>query len=189
MPTLREARRANLIAAGLPPESATDAWLDWAKVGPVWMPLPNPPARRRVLHVHDAAHVLSGYGTDFLGELEESAFELAAGCGGSSIAWLYNAQGLLGGVVVAPARTAAAWRRGAASRSVYEADLDRLLDLPVDEARTVLGVPPGDVPWRPGGRRRMALTVLLGLAVAVVQVAAMLAVPAALASWALRRRR
>lgn len=184
MSTLREVRRANLVAAGLPPESVTDAWFDWAKFGPAWVPLPNPPARRRIIHIHDAAHVLTGYRTDFYGELEESAFELGAGCGDSWIAWFINLQGLVGGVATAPARTAAAWRRGAASQSIYEADIEHLLDLPVDDARRALGVPPGDVPWQPGERRRMAGATVTGVVTALAQVVAVLGVPGVLIWWA-----
>lgn len=185
MDTLRDVRRANLVAAGLPPESVTDAWFDWAKIGPVHLPLPNPPARRRVIHIHDAAHVLSGYGTDIYGEFEESAFELGAGCSASWIALFINLQGLVGGMLIAPSRTTRAWRRGEASGSPYEvADLDALLDLPVEAARARLGIPAGDPGWADGGPTRLAIAVVGGFVSAAAQLVALAAVPVGL-WWAL----
>jgi hypothetical protein len=58
----------------------------------------------------------------------------------------------------------------------------------LDEARVALGVPAGDVPWQPRGRRRLVTTALIGAVVALAQIVALLVVPAALAWWTLRGR-
>ena len=52
-----------------------------------WMVrLPNPPTRQRVIAA--LHHVLTGYGTDFPGEIEISVWECRAGLGRSLAAWL-----------------------------------------------------------------------------------------------------
>jgi hypothetical protein len=50
---------------------------------PVVLVLPNIPPRRRAVQVHDLNHVLTGYGTDWTGELRISGHELGMGCGAS----------------------------------------------------------------------------------------------------------
>ncbi len=47
---------------------------------------PNVAARKRVIPLHDLHHVLTGYGTDWMGEAEIGAWELRAGCN----SWVYR---------------------------------------------------------------------------------------------------
>src|SRR6185295_10394327 len=69
-----------------------DAWVDF-KLGPIPVPFPNTKARVRAVHVHDLHHVLTGYNTDTLGELEISAWELGGGCADYFAAWQLNLGG------------------------------------------------------------------------------------------------
>jgi len=41
---------------------------------------PNFEKRRQVIDVHDAHHLLTGYGADIEGECQISAWEIASGC-------------------------------------------------------------------------------------------------------------
>src|SRR5688572_1778448 len=56
-----------------------DAWVDF-KLGPLPMPFPNTQGRLRAVAYHDLHHILTGYDTEIIGELEISAWELGAGC-------------------------------------------------------------------------------------------------------------
>jgi hypothetical protein len=62
---------------------------------------PNTESRKRVVPLHDLHHILTGYGTDWLGEAEIGAWELRAGCN-MLIAYFLNA----GGVIMKPADSA-----------------------------------------------------------------------------------
>ena len=42
----------------------------------VTFPLPNPPSRQVAVRLHDLHHVVTGYGTDPVGEAEISAWDL-----------------------------------------------------------------------------------------------------------------
>ena len=47
----------------------------------ITFPLPNPPSRQIAVRLHDLHHVVTGYGTDPVGEAEISAWELRRGIG------------------------------------------------------------------------------------------------------------
>ena len=56
--------------------------LDWlpVKMLGITFKIPNSEGRRRAVRFHDLHHVLTGYQTDFRGEAEIGAWELASGC-------------------------------------------------------------------------------------------------------------
>lgn len=115
------------------------AWVDF-KLGPIPMPFPNTKERVRAVAFHDLHHILTGYDTNFLGEIEISGWELGAGCKDYVAAWALN----LGGVAVwpiAPRRIFSAFVRGRRSRSLYGQNLGELLASTVAETRTRMGIP------------------------------------------------
>jgi hypothetical protein len=111
-----------------------DPFVDF-KLGPIPFPFPNTEGRRRAVRYHDLHHILTGYDTDFTGELEISAWELAAGCRDFWAAWMLNLGGTAMGALVAPRRTFRAFVRGRRSRTLYGQPLGPLLDRTVAEAR------------------------------------------------------
>lgn len=117
---LRDALAAHYAAHGLPADGgATDAWFR-VRLGRLIVPLPNPPARRRALFLHDANHVLTGYDTRFGGgEVMIAAFEVGAGCGPYLMAWAINLPMLVIGGVLRPVDVLRAFARGRHSRSIY----------------------------------------------------------------------
>ncbi len=115
-----------------------DAWVDF-KLGPVPMPFPNTAGRARAVGYHDLHHVLTGYATDTLGELEIAAWELGAGCGSVVTAWVINLGGMLAGLIAAPRRTARAFFRGRRGNTFYGRKLEELLALRVEEGRRLIG--------------------------------------------------
>jgi hypothetical protein len=134
--TMREARKVYFDANGFGETGGyDDAWVDF-KLGPIPMPFPNTKSRIAAVRYHDLHHLLTGYDTDFVGELEISAWEIAAGCKGFAAAWVLNLGGMAGGLFRAPGRVFAAFVRGRRQRTTYGDNLDDVLDLTVREART-----------------------------------------------------
>ncbi len=114
-------------------------WVDF-KLGPLPFPFPNSAARVRAVRYHDLHHVLTGYRTDFLGELEISAWEIGAGCKDFWAAWQLNLGGLAGGTLLIPRRTFRAFVRGRHAQSLYGLPLDELLGSTVGDVRAKLRV-------------------------------------------------
>ncbi len=111
------------------------------KLGPLPLAIPNTASRKQAVPLHDLHHILTGYGTDWLGELEISAWELGAGCGRYSFAWQINLQGVAVGLLVCPLRTLRAFRRGLRCRSLYTHEgRERLLTSTIADARRALSI-------------------------------------------------
>ena len=116
--------------------------VDLAEVtGEVWT-FPNQPARRRVVPLHDLHHVLTGYGTDVLGEAEIGAWELVAGCT-SVFLWWINASAVGVGLLLGPARVVRAGVRAVGQRSLYRHGVPyaSLLQTTVGQLPVELGMP------------------------------------------------
>jgi hypothetical protein len=98
---------------------ATDRGLAFrVRLGPLAIPIPNPGQ----LHWHDLHHLVLGYGTDLEGEMEISAYELRT-VPRTLIVFLLCIAGVAAGLVLAPRRTLAAWRRARRCRNLYGAGL------------------------------------------------------------------
>ena len=78
MATVAAALKAFHVREGLPAHAGQEGWVDWVKVFSIPVPIPNPPARKRVLVHHDAHHLVTGFRTDEVGEAEVGAWALAA---------------------------------------------------------------------------------------------------------------
>jgi hypothetical protein len=105
--------------AAAPPGRTPWFRLFWVKVGPIAIPVPHPGQ----LHWHDLHHLVLGYRTDLVGEMEISAFELRTKPR-TFVVLLLCVAGVVTGMIWAPRRTIAAWRRGAGARNLYGAELD-----------------------------------------------------------------
>jgi len=137
---LRAALADYLAASGLPADSGVS--LRWVKVRWLGIPIvfPNFDARRAVLVAHDVHHLLTGYRTDWTGEGEIGAFEIATGCRNLWAAWFFNFGGFLFGLVIAPARTFRAFVQGRRCTNFYGEERERMLARTVDAARSELGL-------------------------------------------------
>lgn len=188
--TLREARRRYFDDNGFGETGGyDDAWVDF-KLGPVPFPFPNTKERVRAVKVHDLHHVLTGYRTDFLGELEIAAWELGAGCKSFAAAWVLNLGGVGAGLFRAPRRTFRAFVRGRRQESLYgEADVERLLETSVGEMRARFAPEAVDLRPRASDVLLFALVTLVGLVVGLLTFALVLPlVPLGLLAHHLRRR-
>jgi len=118
--TVAEARSQYFAEAGFPPDGGYAAkFVQLAKLGPIPIGFPNSDARRKAVGLHDLHHVATGYKTDWTGEGEISAWEVASGCGRMWFAWYINLQGMVMGWLVNPGATWRAWVRGRHSKNLY----------------------------------------------------------------------
>jgi len=132
--TLREAFLADNGFVDKPP------MIDWVKVGPVPVPVPNPPARHRALRLHDLHHLLTGYSTEWTGEGQISAWECAAGLNRNWIAWVFCPMGTFLGMIVCPRDTVRAYARGRIGRTLLGQDPQAVMNMTPDEGRRFCGL-------------------------------------------------
>ena len=93
--------------------------------------------------MHDFHHILTGYGTNWIGEAEIGAWELRAGCNSLVTYWL-NGSGVVLGLFISPRRVWRAFRAARGQHTLYrEAEqYAALLEMSVDALRRRLGIPP-----------------------------------------------
>lgn len=117
--TLREARAAYFARTGFDDTTYVEPWVK-LPVGPFSVFMPNFPARKEAVKVHDLNHIVGGYGTDWKGEFEISAFEIGMGTGRYWFGWFLDVGGVAGGLLLSPQTTLNAFARGRrAKHSVY----------------------------------------------------------------------
>ncbi len=143
-----------------------EPWVDF-HLGPIPFPFPNTQARVRAVRYHDLHHVLTGYATDFRGELEIAAWEIGAGCRDFWAAWQLNLGGTAAGALLIPKRTFAAFVRGRRSRSLYGLPFEELLTSTVTETRRRMQVPDAAPPATLADRLLFATAVATGSVVAL----------------------
>jgi hypothetical protein len=182
---IRDALAQHYMTYGLPLDGgASSPWFN-VHIGPLKIRLPNPPARRRAVVMHDINHIVTGYNTTFSeGEMSIAAFEVGAGCGRLAIVWFINLSLLAIALVVHPSLAFAGFVRGRRSASIYATvrDATALTTMSVESVRTLLRIASTDV------RARWTDRVLFAAwgAVAVVVFLAPLAV-LLVALWAVGR--
>ncbi len=118
--TVGQARKQYFADAGFPADGGYAAkFVKLGQLGPIPLGFPNSDARRKAVVLHDLHHVATGYKTDWTGEAEISAWEIASGCGRFWFGWFINLQGMVMGWVVNPRATWRAFVRGRHSRNLY----------------------------------------------------------------------
>jgi hypothetical protein len=140
--TIGRARDHYFAAYGLSTGGYDEKWVK-LKMGPLALYFPNTKSRLRSVRLHDIHHVITEYSATWVGEAEISAWELGAGCGDHYAAWVLDVGGVALGLLIAPRRTYRAWKRGRASRSLYDREYgDDMLERTVGEMRAELGLSP-----------------------------------------------
>jgi hypothetical protein len=141
----------------------TDNWVQ-VKIGPIALAFPNSASRKKAVPFHDLHHILTGYRTDWIGEAEIAAWELASGCKHMIAAWILNLLALGMKVLFSPGRVYRAFMRGRQSCNLYDHDLKTLLDQPAEEVRKEMGTAGNAV--KPSGKDRLAFVAfsMIGLA-------------------------
>jgi hypothetical protein len=183
--TLRQARERYFEENGFGQDGGYSARWVRVDVGPVPVWFPNSAERVRALRFHDLHHVVTDYRTDFPGECEISAWEIAGGCTNHWAAWALNLSGMGAGLFFMPRRVARAFQRGLHTRNLYRAEYgEALLSKSVEEMRRELGLE-APVP-APTGKDRLTLAGWSAASLLVVALStALLLAPLALAAWGL----
>ena len=104
---------------------------------------PNSRARVAAARLHDLHHIATEYETDWPGEAEISAWEIASGCASYHAAWILDLGGWYAGLAVAPRRLFRAFVRGRrAATNLYKTGFDEshLGDITVGMLREELGL-------------------------------------------------
>ena len=116
--TLRDARERYFAAAGLGSGGYDQKWVPLA-MGPLRFAIPNTAGRVRAVRYHDLHHVVTGYDTDWTGEGEIGAWEVASGCRDLLAAWVLNLYAMQLALWFAPGAVWRAFVRGRHSRNLY----------------------------------------------------------------------
>jgi hypothetical protein len=104
---------------------------------------PNSRARVAAARLHDLHHIAAEYKTDWPGEAEISAWEIASGCARYHAAWILDLGGWYAGLAVAPRRLFRAFLRGRhAKTNLYKTGFDdsRLNETTVETLRDAFGL-------------------------------------------------
>ena len=140
MPSTLDALQQFYVRENLPPVENPEGCFVWIEVDEtISIPVPNTATRRAVLRHHDLHHMITGYGTDRVGECEMGAWGLATGSGPLT-AMLFDTLTTAAGLVLFPKRTLAAWRRGRTCRNLYFEPIEDLMAMDVAVLRTLVGL-------------------------------------------------
>lgn len=139
--TTREALARYFERRGIKPEAESiDEWLreNWAYMNIHGHRIPMKPlyGYKKVVILHDVHHLLTGYDTNWTGELQVAAWELGSGgCGPYLLMWNNRLFLFLLGLMLWPRITWQAFRRGRTQRNVYRLDFQDVLARDVEELR------------------------------------------------------
>lgn len=139
--TLGEARARLFALSGFPEDGGYgDSWVV-LKLWRIPLAFPNTAGRRRAVRFHDLHHVLTEYRTDWRGEFEIAAWEVAGGVNRYWEGWILDLLGFACGLFVYPRRVYRAFMRGRRSRNLYFDQWDEaILSRRVGEVRRRLGL-------------------------------------------------
>jgi hypothetical protein len=144
-------RRANLGHDG----GYTDRWVR-VESKPIPFYFPNTPARVAAARLHDLHHIAAEYQTDWPGEAQIAAWEIASGCAHHYWAWVLNLGAFTIGMALCPKRLFQAFVRGRHASNLYKDGFAEscLGNVSVGELRHRLGLAgacraacPADVAW------------------------------------------
>lgn len=113
--------------------------IEWVKLGPIPIPIPNPPSRVHALKLHDVHHMVTGYGTHWVGEYQISGWEVGAGLHRNPVAWTFCLMGHTAGLVICPRKTVRAFARGRRGRTLFGQDPQAVFDSTLAEGKAFCG--------------------------------------------------
>ena len=120
----------------------------WVRVEskPIAFYFPNCRSRVAAARLHDLHHIAAEYDTDWAGEAEIAAWEIASGCTHHYIAWILNLGAFAVGLIVAPKSLFRAFVRGRHARTnLYHTGLSELqlddITVGILRARLAVGAP------------------------------------------------
>ncbi|MEO8874300.1 MAG: hypothetical protein ABI461_01830 [Polyangiaceae bacterium] len=114
--------------------------------GPFSFRVPNPKARQQLVPLHDIHHVVTGFGTDVIGEGEQGVWELRAGCP-MGIGYFLNSLATAGAFLLSPRRVIRAFLSAKDAETLYGSRINQeaAQAMTLGELRKRLGVPENGV--------------------------------------------
>jgi hypothetical protein len=117
--TLAKARSLFFARSGLGADGGYNARWVRVETKPIPVYFPNTACRVEAAKLHDLHHIANEYATDWPGEAEIGAWEIASGCGRHGWAWLLNLGAFTIGMVLFPRRLYRAFIRGRHAANLY----------------------------------------------------------------------
>src|ERR1043166_2682028 len=117
--TLAEARALFFEHSGLGADGGYNARWVRVETKPIPVYFPNTACRVEAAKLHDLHHIAMEFETDWAGEAEIAAWEIASGCGRHGWAWLLNLGAFTLGLFLFPKRLFRAFIRGRHARNLY----------------------------------------------------------------------
>jgi hypothetical protein len=117
--TLAEARSLFFTRSGLGDDGGYNARWVRVETKPFPVYLPNTARRVEAAKLHDLHHIANEYETDWAGEAEIAAWEIASGCGRHLWAWFLNLGAFTVGMFLFPKRLYRAFVRGRHCANLY----------------------------------------------------------------------
>jgi hypothetical protein len=117
--TLAEARSLFFTRSGLGEDGGYNARWVRVETKPIPVYFPNTARRVEAAKLHDLHHIAMEYETDWTGEAEIAAWEIASGCGRHGWAWLLNLGAFTVGMALFPRRLYRAFMRGRRCANLY----------------------------------------------------------------------
>jgi hypothetical protein len=114
---------------------------DWTYISVAGRQVPFLPlfGAKDALVLHDVHHLVTGYDTDFRGEFEVAAWELASGgCADHYVFWPDRIAAALLGLLLAPIRTLRAFWAGRQQQNLYRLDRQVLLGMELDSLKMLV---------------------------------------------------
>jgi hypothetical protein len=146
--TLAEARSLFFARSGLGADGGYNARWVRVETRPFPVYFPNTTGRVEAAKLHDLHHIANEYETDWAGEAEIAAWEIASGCGRHLWAWFLNLGAFTVGMVLFPKRLYRAFIRGRHCANLYREDFPEpdLLNKSLDWLRDRIRLQKGAVP-------------------------------------------
>lgn len=161
--TLGEARSLFFARSGLGSDGGYNARWVRIETKPIPIYFPNTARRVEAAKLHDLHHIANEYKTDWPGETEIAAWEIASGCGAHRWAWVLNFGAFTVGTVLFPKRLYRAFIRGRHCANLYRENFPES-ELPtktVEWLRTRLGIERADLTATPRDKLAFAFWCLL----------------------------
>jgi hypothetical protein len=109
--TIKKELDSYWLANGLPKDGGASETFNEAKIGKISFKYPNLDGKALILH--DLNHLITGYATNWIGECQVSAWELASGGRiGYPKTWIYPISLVFLGIIICPKKTVKAFIRG-----------------------------------------------------------------------------
>ena len=175
--TLREARAEFFETEGYALDGGySDRWVKLSS-GRLKLAFPNTQARIRAVRYHDLHHVVTEYGTNWKGESEIGAWEVATGCRDFMAAWYLNLFAMWFGLFFVPRAVWRAFVLGRRTTNFYGDTIDdALLARTVGEERNRMGLNREQIPAGVLDVIAFAIAVAAGSALILLPVAMIVAI-------------